>query len=901
MSLDDPTEDQGCLTPQEAGLTPDQNAAHQFLAELRTRIATQRLPYQHGVEKGALESLYAIFGQARATIRDNPGCEEFSDIAVRLLNKEIRPVTAKWHRLGSRGLLDSRDGADAFREDLAALQTNLATYLREFRRLAYGNEEEDEILAGPFEGKLLEELFEESIAYGIPKKDQIAAMAKTLSAKGIEVSGVEDINRAEKETLESHRKAVREMAEGEGTEVESPGEGIDAVGLACSGGGVRSATFSLGVIQILADKGLLKDIDFLSTVSGGGFTGAFLTRRLELPDSEKSVGGAYGPDPEPIRYLRQRAKYLTSQSLWDAWGMVTSTIAGMMINWMVPIMIIAALAVVTVWGERFEFWKRFESEIYLGLGLATFATALAFFFSLRGSEKVSKWTGWAFAASAAVLFLGVAWKAVTEVYYLFFSGKTLYTTGDIFEDLGDSEVVEWFGAGSLGIGSVAVLLPAVLKFVPVFKNPRFMAILQRVALILAGLFLPIAGLALYLFLCAVAMVVTFPIGDAFNFPGGGFGFLIALSAFLFVLSYFFLNINLTAPHRLYRNGLAGTFVRDGEHGSDFVELAKINQYENKDGLVCPGFAPYHLINAAANLPNSSSPGLRERLCDFYLFSKHYCGSPVIGFRPTAEWKMNGKPADLASAMAISGAAVSSNMGLSSIRPLRALLTFLNVRLGFWIRRPQMPALLGTRGSHPGFSFLLREMLGVAMSEKQRWVNLSDGGHIENLAVYELLRRRCKFIICIDGEGDPGFWFRGLVTLVRHARIDLGVRIAPDLTELRRDAESGHSRHHNHLCRIHYPELDDAHPAATGLLLYVKLSTTGNESELIRRYQGQNPDFPHQTTADQFFDEEQFEAYRQLGAHAGNGLFAPCLTNGNTDPKSVRSWFKSLSQNLLLPE
>jgi hypothetical protein len=276
---------------------------------------------------------------------------------------------------------------------------------------------------------------------------------------------------------------------------------------------------------------------------------------------------------------------------------------------------------------------------------------------------------------------------------------------------------------------------------------------------------------------------------------------------------------------------------------------------------------------------------------------------VVGYQPTTAWKMNGKRADLATAMAISGAAFSANMGLGSIAPLRALLAFLNVRLGFWIRKPQVSGRWSLpKWKHPGFLCLLREMGGFGMAEDHRWLNLSDGGHIENLAVYELLRRRCKFIICVDGESDPAFTFQGLMTVVRHAQIDFGVRIEPRLDDLRPDPKTAYSKTHFHFCRVHYPEVSisgERTPKGTGLLLYIKLSVTGNESELIRRYRINNPAFPHQTTLDQFFDQEQFEAYRQLGVHATQGPFLSALMN-ESQPTSVSDWFKQLSKNLLEP-
>ncbi len=170
--------------------------------------------------------------------------------------------------------------------------------------------------------------------------------------------------------------------------------------------------------------------------------------------------------------------------------------------------------------------------------------------------------------------------------------------------------------------------------------------------------------------------------------------------------------------------------------------------------------------------------------------------------------------------------------------------------------------------------LMREMLS-RLDEKHPWVNVSDGGHIENLAGIELLRRRCKFIIIGDGEGDPELAFNGLATLIRYARIDLGIHIEinPDKIRLDRsrnaidEGRNNFSKEHWAFGTITYPE-DKANGSKqeTGYLLYLKSSCTGDEDEVIKEYRHQNPDFPHQSTADQSFDEDQFECYRALGQH-----------------------------------
>ncbi len=186
---------------------------------------------------------------------------------------------------------------------------------------------------------------------------------------------------------------------------------------------------------------------------------------------------------------------------------------------------------------------------------------------------------------------------------------------------------------------------------------------------------------------------------------------------------------LDGPHQLYRDRLARTFVRLRTKEGD-SPLAEVNS---------SGLAPYHIINAAADLPSSASPRIRERRSDFFVFSKGWCGSPSIGYRRTAKWHCGRAPVDLATAMSVSGAAVSPHMGLGSEPSLSALLSLFNVRLNYWIKHPDASRTV----TAPGFSCLLREMTGLWMSETSRWLSLSDGGHIENMGVYELLRRRCN--------------------------------------------------------------------------------------------------------------------------------------------------------------
>ncbi len=201
---------------------------------------------------------------------------------------------------------------------------------------------------------------------------------------------------------------------------------------------------------------------------------------------------------------------------------------------------------------------------------------------------------------------------------------------------------------------------------------------------------------------------------------------------------------------------------------------------------------------------------------------------------------------------------------------------------------------------PGPFTLFREMFGW-MREDNPFLNVSDGGHIENLGVYELLRRRCKFIVSVDGECDPNRVFDAVIKLIRYARIDLGAKIDIDLDNLRKD-ENGFSRAHAALGKITYSD------RSIGWLLYLKPSLTGDELPDVLDYRREQPAFPHQTTLDQIYSEKQFEAYRALGEHSAEELFrdeilgAKGLDFAQNSRRNGRTklslWFEALAMNLL---
>jgi hypothetical protein len=292
-----------------------------------------------------------------------------------------------------------------------------------------------------------------------------------------------------------------------------------------------------------------------------------------------------------------------------------------------------------------------------------------------------------------------------------------------------------------------------------------------------------------------------------------------------------------------------------------------------------------------NLASSKNPELRGRGGDFFLLSQKVCGSMITGYQNTEQVASMNPDLDLASAMAISGAAASTNMGWQTMREYRTLMAIFNIRLGYWMRWRQ-----DKRGwlASNAFIELAREIFGW-LNEQSSTLNLSDGGHIENLGAYELIRRKLKFIVCVDGGMDGAMDCADLNRLQRLVAIDFGYRIDFDAADLK--LRDSFSSNYGILVKIDYtPDTEAVREKELGWMLYIKLAMLGTESNYVLDYRRENPKFPHQTTADQFFDEAQFEAYRKLGESAAQNFLPKDFEASGR--QAFNQWFEGLAGDLL---
>lgn len=303
--------------------------------------------------------------------------------------------------------------------------------------------------------------------------------------------------------------------------------------------------------------------------------------------------------------------------------------------------------------------------------------------------------------------------------------------------------------------------------------------------------------------------------------------------------------------------------------------------------------PYHIVNTSLNLVSGEELAWQTRKAASFAFTPRFCGfetplMPAQGanpalhdaergtYRPTRQYASRaGKGVDddakvrLGMAVALSGAAASPNMGSHSSPPLNFLMTMFNVRLGRWCPNPRKA--VWKRSSPPiGLFSLIAELFGMTNADAN-YVYLSDGGHFENLGIYELVRRRCRLIVAVDVASDKRLAFEDLGNAIRKCATDLHVAIELDVSrmELVKDSDlCGASCAAGTICYSHADE-----GGVDGTLLYIKPAIVGDENADVINYRKAHPDYPHQSTADQWFDEAQFESYRALGYHITKSALA----------------------------
>lgn len=690
-------------------------------------------------------------------------------------------------------------------------------------------------------------------------------------------------------------------------------------GLALSGGGIRSASFCMGVVQQLNVAGVIDRLHYMSTVSGGGFTGASLSWFLSWkPDGEKRFGTESdnfpftGGEPAAVRnaseevsskteapidgrtvldYIRQRASYLNPGAgftIVSAIALLMRSVLTAVIGFVLLMAIVSQLILHLNLFRRtldslgvevpasLSFLLSLDVFAVAGLGLLAFLVVTVIAYSLVTGlpfpdtwdyglrRRYQKLAGFVLGLALALLLLSLLHLAIAML-----GGN---------EVSGDLPILGTLSTGLGAIGGLAVRSLGTAK-------PGLVTGLATTLLPPVALFLLVTGVGLLGHLIALYVIQAGPE--------------LEIAFLLGTLVYcIWTNINLTGLHRFYRDRLMESFMPDPEDIRGDLQAARSNADEKALAEICgrDDDGPYHLINTHVVLLGAKKARLRSREGDSFVMSRLYCGSEATGYIRTESWLPG--PAWLAmgkrvgamrlpTAMAISGAALNPRAGADGQGATKggatsALLNLLNLRLGYWVPSPRKLDTGGFLPSYrmpPNFIFpgLVQGLFGFHHNEHANWIELSDGGHFENTGIYELVRRGVRTIVFADGSTDPEIALQSFANVLEKIYIDFNVTVdfknkdshftalmkgtgepRDPLAEKLQFAGAGYA-----VGSIRYPKIDGA-KQPEGLLIYIKSTMVRDLPVALYSYKATNPLFPSESLADQFFSEQQFEAYRALG-------------------------------------
>lgn len=566
---------------------------------------------------------------------------------------------------------------------------------------------------------------------------------------------------------------------------------------------------------------------FISWMAAGATFGALISVGITLWDTGEH--GVYLHVPGAVRVL------IGAETLLTTFG----------ISWFV----LAVVAAETVY-----------------VGLASYA---------KNADAEREWL----ARSSGILFVvAIGWTALSLVALV---------GPEIIRSLQTPVAAGALGVGAAaGVGSALAGRASMTKALPAARETASKLPKGWILPLLAALFLIALGVALAM---GVGSIIAQVGGSPLDQVAASLAVVVA-GVVIAAAASTFININRFSPHALYRNRLIRAFLggarstqrtpdpftgfdqKDNVKMADLAPISTVSQFSN--GL-------FHVVNVALNVVNTSNLAWQQRKAETFTITPLHCGNPNVGFKPSAEY---GGKISLGTAVTISGAAASPNMGYHSSPLISAIMMLFNVRLGWWLGNPRTQGeSWKDNGPRSSFLLMIKEMLGLTSSEDE-YIYLSDGGHFENLALYEMIRRRCKFIVVSDAACDPKCTLEDLGNAVRKIKIDFGVDVTfAKITARARAVPADPLGRFCAVADIHYPE-DGGHPEAAGKLIYFKPGLYGELSPAISAYGNLSSDFPHETTGDQWFSEAQLESYRALGCHAIDCLFPPGRVPNSVGPR-----------------
>jgi hypothetical protein len=693
--------------------------------------------------------------------------------------------------------------------------------------------------------------------------------------------------------------------------VEPPPAGI-RIGIALSGGGIRSAAFNLGALQALQGGNVLDRAEYLAAVSGGNYVASALTisGAYSQPADDNGVP-LWGRGSAEERYLREHTDYLAPGGIGRIW-LGLSVIYGFVLNYLPFLLSGYVLGRLLGWplhalgltltdllpGGAMPRPVRVLVLVAAGAALAALLVVALRRFT-DGNRRPSDRAGTRAEAAAASLVLVVGLVvlvlALPVLAWLYRTVSGVLLTGVLGQgDWAASTAVWRLVVATTWLVGLLCVAVAAIALSQRFRARRLMLVLSSIA---GG------GLLLVPMLSSLDYATWYGLRSAGALTGPALALLVLLFMSIRVHNrrysmHLFYRERLNSAFALRRTRRGGQVVAEPIAPAEPLYFSEIGPKLEEQGRRLPKL----IVCCAVNLTAHEVPV--GRFAASFTFEHDRSGGGPFPYRATSEYEeragIAGTQLTLPSIMAVSGAALSPLMGRFTYPPLRFLMALTNVRLGVWIKNPLHRSsgrrcgtgrLARTAGSirkgwhEPGALYVLREALGGTRST-HRFIYLTDGGHWENLGLVELLRRRCTHVLCFDASVDQGGAGLDLGRAMALARSELGADIDLDPAPVLPDA-NGLGRDTAAAGRIRYPDQQDAK------LVYARAVLTEQSSWDLHAFRARDARFPNHSTTKQFFSDEQFEAYRTLGYEAGRRALEllnipdPLLNGNGAAPPSPR--------------
>ncbi|WP_043622728.1 hypothetical protein [Nonomuraea candida] len=639
--------------------------------------------------------------------------------------------------------------------------------------------------------------------------------------------------------------------------------GVDEIGIALAGGGVRAACLALGALQVAEESGVLARARYVSAVSGGSYMAtAFLSARALAARARRRPGQEDGGPPwnggpaeeegsppwsrgsAEEEHLRRNLRYL-GEDVSDLFLGLTRYVLSLLLN-LVPFATVIVLAGCALGALYRAAHALAPVDDELAARMAEQRWALAAAVAVAGVllerrfGRAERRARWAVLGLVGVLLLPDAVVLATRVL--------------------DTRMFD-ASAGVRLAGLVALLAVVAGAVVRTQWSFAFNPVRQVLLQVLRALFsISMVAVLVLPLLLAVGQASQLPYATAAAVGGGA---LLVLLVFQLVAP-----ANRTSLHETYLRRLNRAYVvrAAGEHG--VVRLSDVPlEHMHAEGL------PRLLVCASVNLRASESA--EGEGCASFVFSADYVGSAAIDERAPGTGSPNGgDPAEkgppafdgklrAATLVAASGAAVAPHMGRYTGRATRIALALINLRLGLWFRNPAIKPReyrgprplrrLVRRWQQPGPVSTWREALG-GLSARHRYLFVSDGGHWDNSGVVELLRRRCRTIFAVDASVDE-YRLGNVLRLIALARTELGVEFEADGLLL----ES-----HDPVVRIRFAYPDDTPDSPSGYLILLRTHINQEMPSDIVALATDRTGFPRHNTLNQFLRARDVDAYVTLG-------------------------------------